>query len=119
MSVLDQVLDRIDQDLERSLERLFGLLRIPSISTDAAYRDKCRQAAEHLAKDLATIGFDAEVRPTPGHPVVVAKAVHGSGPRALLYGQYDVQPVDPLDPWVTSPCEPRVKDLNHGREALV
>jgi acetylornithine deacetylase/succinyl-diaminopimelate desuccinylase-like protein len=119
MSVLDQVLDRIDQDLERSLERLFGLLRIPSISTDAAYRDKCRQAAEHLATDFATIGFDAEVRPTAGHPVVVAKAGDGSGPRALFYGHYDVQPVDPLDLWETSPFEPRVKDLGHGRKAIV
>jgi acetylornithine deacetylase/succinyl-diaminopimelate desuccinylase-like protein len=119
MSVLDAVLDRIDQDLERSLERLFGLLRIPSISTDAAYREKCRQAAEHLATDFATIGFDAEVRPTAGHPVVVAKAGDGSGPRALFYGHYDVQPVDPLDLWETSPFEPRVKDLGHGRKAIV
>src|SRR5438132_604061 len=52
MSVLDKVLDLIDQDLDRSLDRLFSLLRIRSISTDPAYRDECRQAAEHLAKDL-------------------------------------------------------------------
>src|SRR6266508_2590896 len=82
MSVLDKVLDRIDQDLDRSLDRLFGLLRIPSISTDAAYRDKCRQAAEHLAKDLATIGFDAELRKTAGHPVVVGK--RGDSRKAIV-----------------------------------
>src|SRR6266545_4431580 len=119
MSVLDKVLDRIDQDLDRSLDRLFGLLRIPSISTDAAYRDKCRQAAEHLAKDLATIGFDAELRKTAGHPVVVGKGGDSSGPRALFYGHYDVQPVDPLDLWETSPFEPRIKNLGDGRKAIV
>jgi acetylornithine deacetylase/succinyl-diaminopimelate desuccinylase-like protein len=64
-------------------------MRIPSISTDAAYREKCRQAAEHLAKDLGTIGFEVDVRPTAGYPVVVRKGANGPGPRALFYGHYD------------------------------
>ena len=119
MSVLDTVLDRIDQDLDRSLGRLFDLLRIRSISTDPAYRDECRQAAEHLAKDLGTLGFDVSVRPTAGHPVVVGKGGNGSGPRALFYGHYDVQPVDPLDLWETSPFEPRIQNLGAGRKAIV
>jgi acetylornithine deacetylase/succinyl-diaminopimelate desuccinylase-like protein len=119
MSVLDKVLDRIDQDLDRSLERLFGLLRIRSISTDPAYRDECRQAAEHLAKDLGTLGFQVDIRPTAGHPVVVGKGGNGGGPRALFYGHYDVQPVDPLDLWETSPFEPRIKNLGNGRKAIV
>ncbi len=84
MSVLDKVLDRIDQDLDRSLDRLFSLLRIRSISTDPAYRDECRQAAEHLAKDLGTLGFDVSIRPTAGHPVVVGKGGNGGCPRALF-----------------------------------
>src|SRR5439155_15884416 len=119
MSVLDKVLDRIDQDLDRSLDRLFSLLRIRSISTDPAYRDECRQAAEHLAKDLGTLGFDVSIRPTAGHPVVVGKGGNGPGPRALFYGHYDVQPVDPLDLWETSPFEPRIKNLGAGRKAIV
>jgi acetylornithine deacetylase/succinyl-diaminopimelate desuccinylase-like protein len=119
MSVLDAVLDRIDQDLDRSLGRLFDLLRIRSISTDPAYRDECRQAAEHLAKDLGTLGFDVSVRPTAGHPVVVGKGGNGPGPRALFYGHYDVQPVDPLDLWETSPFEPRIQNLGAGRKAIV
>ena len=68
MSVLDKVLDRIDQDLDRSLDRLFSLLRIRSISTDPAYTEDCKLAAEHVAKDLATIGFEVSVRPTGGRP---------------------------------------------------
>src|SRR2546428_1944166 len=119
MSVLDAVLDRIDQNLDQNLDRLFALLRIASISTDSAYKAQCRAAAEHVARDLTSIGFDCSIRPTAGHPVVVGKGGDGSGPRALFYGHYDVQPVDPLDLWETSPFEPRVKDLGHGRKAIV
>src|SRR5262249_6356738 len=92
MDTLDAVLDRIDQDFEKSRERLCALLRIKSISTDPAYKDQCRAAAVHVAKDLASLGFDVEVRPTAGHPVVLAKSGNGAGPRVLFYGHYDVQP---------------------------
>ena len=73
MSTLDAVLDRIDQDLDQSVERLFALLRIASVSTDPAYKKDCQKAAEHVAADLRSIGFDTEVRPTAGHPIVVGK----------------------------------------------
>jgi acetylornithine deacetylase/succinyl-diaminopimelate desuccinylase-like protein len=118
MSVLDAVLSRIDQDLEQSLDRLFALLRIASISTDPAYKAQCRAAAEHVAKDLASIGFDCSIRPTAGHPVVVGKGGNGSGPRTLFYGHYDVQPVDPLDLWETPPFEPRIATLPDGRKVI-
>ena len=72
MSALDQVLGHIDAQLEPALERLFAFLKIKSISTDPAYAAECKAAADWLAADLATIGFDATVRPTPGHPMVVA-----------------------------------------------
>jgi acetylornithine deacetylase/succinyl-diaminopimelate desuccinylase-like protein len=118
MNALDAVLDRIDSDLDRSLERLFALLRIPSISTDPAYKDQCRTAAEHVAADLATIGFATAVRPTPGHPVVIAKGPDGPGPSVLFYGHYDVQPVDPLDLWSSAPFEPRIATLPDGRKVI-
>ena len=86
MSQLDAVLSEIDRDLDQSLARLFQLLRIQSISTDPAYKGHCRAAAEHVAADLATIGFDASVRPTPGHPVVIGKSPEQKGPRVLFYG---------------------------------
>ncbi|HET7849847.1 MAG TPA: M20/M25/M40 family metallo-hydrolase [Pseudolabrys sp.] len=119
MSVLDAVLDRIDQDLDRSVERLFALLRIASVSTDPAYKDQCRKAAEFVAADLASMGFAADVRPTSGHPVVVGKSNGASGPRVLFYGHYDVQPVDPLDLWKTPPFEPRIETLPGGRKIIV
>ena len=115
MKALEAVLDRIDQDIDQSIARLFALLRIASISTDPAYRDQCRAAAEHVAADLKSIGFDATVRPTAGHPVVVGKSNGAAGPRVLFYGHYDVQPVDPLNLWKTPPFEPRIETLPDGR----
>lgn len=109
MSALDPVLAQIDRNLDASLERLFEFLRIPSISTDPAYASECRRAAEWLVADLAAIGFDASVRDTPGHPMVVA---HHDGPEGaphlLFYGHYDVQPVDPIALWDREPFDPAV-----------
>src|SRR6516225_5092365 len=107
---LQSVLDHIDKDFDNSLERLFSLLRIKSISADPAFAGDCKAAADHLAKDIASIGFAADVRPTKGHPAIVAKS-NGSGgarPHVLFYGHYDVQPVDPLDLWHRPPFEPVV-----------
>jgi len=116
---LDAVLDRINRDLDQSLERLFALLRIQSISTDPAYAAQCRSAADHVAADLGSLGFSTEVRPTGGHPVVIGKSGNGAGPRVLFYGHYDVQPVDPLDLWETPPFEPRIATLPGGRKIIV
>src|SRR4051812_23461295 len=119
---LDAVLDKIDADLDNSLERLFDFLKIQSISTDPAYKDQCKAAADFVAKDLTGLGFAASVRPTGGHPVVIGKS-SGSGngklPRVLFYGHYDVQPVDPLDLWETPPFAPRVATLADGRKIIV
>jgi acetylornithine deacetylase/succinyl-diaminopimelate desuccinylase-like protein len=119
MKTLDAVLNRIDQDIDQSVERLFALLRIASVSTDPAYKDQCRAAAEHVAADLKSIGFKATVRPTAGHPVVVGKSNGVAGPRVLFYGHYDVQPVDPVNLWKTPPFEPRIETLVDGRKIIV
>jgi acetylornithine deacetylase/succinyl-diaminopimelate desuccinylase-like protein len=123
MSHLDAVLERIDRDLDSSLDRLFTLLRIQSVSTDPAYKDSCRAAAEHVAADLKSIGFATEVRPTDGHPIVIGKSgdgkAKGKSPRVLFYGHYDVQPVDPLDQWTHPPFEPRIETLPDGRKIIV
>jgi acetylornithine deacetylase/succinyl-diaminopimelate desuccinylase-like protein len=119
MKALEAVLDRIDQEIDQSVARLFALLRIASVSTDPAYKDQCRAAAEHVAADLKSIGFEATVRPTVGHPVVVGKSNGATGPRVLFYGHYDVQPVDPLNLWKTPPFEPRIETLADGRKIIV
>src|SRR6202790_574150 len=120
---LPKVLDRIDRDLDASLDRLFALLRIQSVSTDPAYAPHCRTAAEYVATDLRGLGFETSVRPTEGHPVVIGKSgngkTNGGAPRVLFYGHYDVQPVDPLDLWQTPPFEPRIATLPDGRRPMV
>lgn len=118
-AALPKVLEKIDADLDKSLERLFAFLRLQSISTDPAFSEQCRAAAKFVADDLTGLGFDAQVRKTTGHPVVVAKSGNGAGPRVLFYGHYDVQPVDPLDLWKTPPFEPRIEELPGGRKIIV
>lgn len=111
---LNAVLDRIDADLPQALERLMHLLRIPSISTDPAYKSDCAAAADWLVADLQSLGFDASARATPGHPMVVGHG--GTGDRHLLfYGHYDVQPVDPLSLWDRDPFDPQVQDTPNGQ----
>ncbi|RUS59466.1 M20/M25/M40 family metallo-hydrolase [Pseudorhodobacter sp. E13] len=111
---LDAVLSRIDADLPQATDRLLDLLRIPSISTDPAYKADCDRAADWLVEDLKGLGFDASKRPTPGHPMVVGH-VDGAGPHLLFYGHYDVQPVDPLNLWNRDPFDPQVEDTPAGR----
>ena len=117
MTDVAPVLDHLDRSLEESLERLFGLLAIPSISTDPAFAPEVRRAAEWLAEDLRSIGFEASVRDTTGHPMVVAHH-NGEGPHVLFYGHYDVQPVDPLDLWQSDPFKPSVKEIEPGRKVI-
>ena len=122
-SALPAVLDRLDADLDAAVERLFALLRFPSISTDPAYKPACAEAAAWLVDELNALGFAAELRPTPGHPMVVA---HGdaladpasAAPSLLFYGHYDVQPVDPLNLWNADPFAPAVETLPDGRRVI-
>lgn len=113
---LDAVLAHLDADRQGAQDRLFALLKMQSISTDSAYNDECRKAAEWLSADLAGIGFDASVRDTTGHPMVVGHSENTDGPHLLFYGHYDVQPVDPLELWSAPPFEPVVADGPQGPE---
>ncbi|WP_144377170.1 M20/M25/M40 family metallo-hydrolase [Mesorhizobium amorphae] len=119
MTALNPVLDRLDKNLDQSLDRLFDLLKIKSISTDPAFSADCRKAAEWLVADLKSIGFDASVRDTPGHPMVVAHHEGPAGaPHVLFYGHYDVQPVDPLNLWHDDPFAPAMKEIEPGRKVI-
>lgn len=108
MTALKKALAVADEQLDASLERLMALIRIPSISTDPTHAEDCRRAAQWLKDELDGLGFDASVRSTELHPMVVA---HDRGapkgvPHVLFYGHYDVQPVDPLEAWERPPFEP-------------
>jgi len=119
---LPQVLDQLDRNFNDGLERLFQLLRIESISTDPAYKEHCRTAAGWCADALAEIGFEASVRTTAGHPIVVGhdrKKVAKGTPHLLFYGHYDVQPPDPLELWVKPPFEPRIATEKANGKVIV
>lgn len=112
------VLRRVDEDLERSRENLFALLRIPSISAQPQHKADCERAAQWCRDQLAGLGFRADLRPTPGHPVVVAHhdgPAGYAGPHVLFYAHYDVQPVDPLGLWHSPPFEPQLVDGPRGK----
>ncbi|EJK78510.1 M20/M25/M40 family metallo-hydrolase [Rhizobium rhizogenes] len=121
MTDVSPVLDRADENLPSSLDNLFELLRIQSISTDPAFKPECRKAAEWLTAYLIKLGFTASVRDTPGHPMVVAHhdAASADAPHVLFYGHYDVQPVDPIELWESDPFAPAIKDMGDGRKILV
>lgn len=118
-TALDDVLAAIDAHLDAALERLFVTLRLKSISTDPAYAAETRACADWHAADLREIGFDAAVRDTAGHPMVVGHHREGDGPSVLFYGHYDVQPVDPLELWHTDPFEPAIVTRPDGTKMLV
>ena len=111
MPSIDKVLTQLDVNRQPALDRLFELLAIKSISTDPTFAGECDKAANWLATELKSLGFEASVRPTSGHPMVVAhaKSVRRDVPHVLFYGHYDVQPADPLELWTTDPFVPRLE----------
>ncbi|BBD35272.1 hypothetical protein Amn_01520 [Aminobacter sp. Y103A] len=116
---LDKVLANVDANIDASLARLFDLIRIPSVSTDPAHAPDCKRAAEWLKKELGELGFDASVRPTARHPMVVGHDRTGQGPHVLFYGHYDVQPVDPRGLWHSDPFEPKLVPQPDGETHIV
>jgi acetylornithine deacetylase/succinyl-diaminopimelate desuccinylase-like protein len=96
---------------EQRLASYTEFLRIPSISALPQRSADCRRAAEWLAGELRRIGVEhVEVSETDAHPIVYGDWLHAEGaPTAIVYGHYDVQPVDPLDLWESPPFEPVVK----------
>ena len=103
----------IETNKERFVEELFDLLRIPSISAQPSlHKEDMVRCAEWLAASLVKAGADhAQVMPTNGNPVVYAeKIVNPEARTVLVYGHYDVMPVDPREEWLTEPFEPVIKN---------
>ena len=102
----------IDSNRERFLDELFTILRIPSISAQSDHKHDMQRCAESLAAAIVSAGADhAEVYPTDGSPVVFGeKIIDPEAKTILVYGHYDVMPVDPVELWHTDPFEPVIKD---------
>jgi acetylornithine deacetylase/succinyl-diaminopimelate desuccinylase-like protein len=114
------VLQQIDKDIDNSIERLQTFLKIPSISTDPEYKSEVRRCAEHITSELKSIGLDATTHDTIGHPMVVATddSAGPDAPRVLYYGHYDVQPVEPLEEWITPPFDATIVEGTNGKRIV-
>lgn len=121
MSAVEAVLGRVDTVLEAARERLFDLLRIPSISTMPEHKGDVQKAAEWLRDQLVELGMTVQIIPTAGHPVVLGTHPGPAGtkaPRVLFYGHYDVQPADPLELWKHPPFDPQLIDGPRGKRIV-
>jgi len=109
---MDSVLAYIDQHRERFVGQLAEWVKIPAISSDPLHKEDMLKNAEHLAAEIRALGADrVEIWPTKGHPAVFAEWLKSPGkPTLLVYGHHDVQPVDPLEKWVTPPFEPAIRE---------
>lgn len=104
--------DYFARNRDAHLSELKEWLSIPSVSAESAHKEDVRRAAEWLAESLKRAGLEhVEIHPTAGHPIVYADYLHAPGkPTVLIYGHYDVQPVDPLHLWQSPPFEPEIRD---------
>ena len=108
MTDLDQYLDEHDRRIH---DELFDLLRIPSVSARSEHAPDVRRTADWLRDALTKIGFDASIHATSGHPIVLGEWRGAPGaPTILIYGHYDVQPVEPLELWESPPFQPTIRD---------
>ena len=113
MPAINDVLTWLEKNEKQSIHRLVEWLKIPSASTDPAFKGDVRKAAQWAAEHLKGSGLKVEIHETgepagSGHPIVLATtpgAEAGSGPHVLFYGHYDVQPVDPVNLWESGPFE--------------
>ena len=111
----------IENNKKKFLNELFDLIRIPSISAVKEYKGSVREAAEFLKNQFENIGLDdCEICETNGHPIVYAEKIKDANlPTVLIYGHYDVQPVDPIELWDSDPFEPIIKTTDIHPEGAI
>ena len=110
---MEKVLELIEKEKSRYLDQLFEFLKIPSISSSAAHKEDMAKCAVWLSEHMKKIGIeDTRIIKTPGHPIVYGEWT-GAGENAktvLIYGHYDVQPVDPIEEWDNPPFQPEIRE---------
>ncbi len=110
---MEKVLNYIDNNKQRYQEELVEFLKIPSISDLPEHKADVLKAANWVANSLKEAGMEnIRLEETPGHPIVYCDWLNAGEdkPTVLIYGHYDVQPVDPIDEWLTPPFEPTIKE---------
>ena len=107
---MKDVLEYIETHKQDFIDELKDLLKTASISADPAYAGEIEACAKHVHDKLAGLGLAAEIIETKGHPIVYAEYSRPENTRTLLlYGHYDVQPVDPIELWTHPPFEPHIE----------
>ncbi len=109
---MDNLNSYLEINGDRFLEELFGLIRIPSISSLEQHKPDMLRAAEYWQEILLKAGVDrVNIFPTPGNPIVYAeKIIDPSRPTILVYAHMDVMPVDPIEKWISDPFKPEIRD---------
>ncbi len=112
MATMEQLNTYFEQHREAHLNELKEFLSIPSVSALSEHKEDMTKAADWLAASMKESGLEnVSIEPTGGHPVVYADWLHAEGqPTILIYGHYDVQPVDPLNLWDSAPFEPEIRE---------
>jgi len=120
MARLEPVVQRAASDFENAVSRYLEFLRIPSVSTDPAYTDEVRRAGAWLEDQFRSLGFEATLHETPGHPILLAhhEGATADAPHLLYYGHFDVQPPEPLELWESPPFEPAIVEGPHGKRVV-
>ena len=118
---MDKIKNYIDTNKDRFLDELFELIKIPSISAQKEHDSDVRKAAELIKNHLLKLNFDnCEVCETQGHPIVYGeKIIDKNLPTILVYGHYDVQPVDPIELWDQDPFKPYIKNTKIHPEGAI
>jgi acetylornithine deacetylase/succinyl-diaminopimelate desuccinylase-like protein len=113
---MQRVLDYLKQHQSRFVAELCDYLRLPSVSAQPQHKKDLHACAEWLVAHCQKIGLDAQLCPTRGYPVVIAKTPRtkskNTRPHFMVYGHYDVQPPEPLELWHSPPFAPRIADNN-------
>lgn len=109
---MEKIISYLENNFDNSVKEFFEYLRIPSISTLDESKDDIRLCASYLQEKFKSIGFKhTEIIETEGHPIVYAESLEAPGkPTVLIYGHYDVQPVDPVELWDSPPFEPEIRN---------
>lgn len=110
---MEKLFSYIDENKERYVSELVEFLEIPSISSLSEHNEDTLSCANWVVDHIKSIGIEnAKLVPTPGHPIVYAEWLEAGedAPTVLIYGHYDVQPVDPIELWTTKPFEPTIRD---------
>ena len=111
--MLEKALTYARANRESHLAQLCDWLRIPSISTLPKHKEDVQRAAQFAADKLSSMGFPrVDIDKTPGHPILYAERLGLKAPTLLIYGHFDVQPVDPFDEWIRPPFDPVIDGDN-------